>query len=456
MRRAYVAKKTSKRTGLTRYTGMYYDPTGTPRSAGTYDDELEALTAARAEQNKKVAGSLDAMTLAQKRAVSFGEFWPIFQRHHRVEPNTMQTYFGNWINHVRPYLKTARIATFDATDAVQYFTALADAGVSVTMRRACRSVVSPMIGLSIVMGYRTTNPVRGLNVGKQPANKSIKVINETVFWELCDRLPLPAQRLFAEYLISTGVRFCEAISAQEGDLDYASGMLSVRRSTVEVARQFHPAGGRFVTRPYTKNGEHRRFKIGRPLVDKIRAHVTEHGMKPGDLIFPVRLFMPDTAWVNLPHCGDDEMAAARTTQFVSPITGNLVSHATVSTYRKHGCRCGPCVQTYRDYRSAYRVEKMARKGKVTRRRVRRDGNDYLAPSEWSNIWIPARQAGRCRGHPLPAAALARLAAARQRGAAARRAGPARPPRPDLHHPLRVGAGRRKRHRRHHHERPARL
>jgi integrase len=234
--------------------------------------------------------------------------------------------------------------------------------------------------------------VKGVSVGKQAANKSIKVVNETVFWQLCNRLPLETQRLFAEYIISTGVRFCEAISFQEGDLDYETGMLTVCRSTVEVARQFHPTGGRFFTRPYTKNGEHRRFKIGRPLVSKIKAHVIKHGMTTGDLIFPVRLFMPETAWVNLPRCTPEEMEAAAQTSFISPVTGNRVSHCKVSTYRKHGCRCGPCVQTYRDYRSAYRVEKMARRGKVTRQRVRRDGNDFIAANEWSRIWIPARRA----------------------------------------------------------------
>ncbi|MFF4242765.1 hypothetical protein ACFYYL_43475 [Actinomadura geliboluensis] len=94
MRQPYVARKVSKRTGATRYTGMYYDTTGTPRSAGTYDDELQALTAARREQNRSESGVLWEMTPTQRRAMTFEEFWPIFQRHHRVEPNTMQTYFG--------------------------------------------------------------------------------------------------------------------------------------------------------------------------------------------------------------------------------------------------------------------------------------------------------------------------------------------------------------------------
>jgi hypothetical protein len=127
-------------------------------------------------------------------------------------------------------------------------------------------------------------------------------------------------------------------------------------------------------------------------VNKIQAHVKEHEMKRGDLIFPVRLFMPDTAWVNLPRCTEEEMLAAAETTFISPITGKPVTHCKISTYVKHKCRCGPCVQAYRDHRSAKRVEKMARQGKVTRRRIRRDGNDFIASSEWSNIWIPAREA----------------------------------------------------------------
>ena len=392
MRQPYVTKKLSKRTKTTRYTAMYYDDKGTPRSAGTYDDDAEALAAARREQGKKTGDSLGGMTLAQKRAVTFGEFWPIFQRFHQVEPNSMQNYYSIWVNQVRPYLREARIATFNSTDAIVYLTTLADDGVTVCMRKKARTLLSAMIRLAILMEYRSTNPVRGIEVGKEPANKSIRVINETVFWKLCAQLPLETQKLFAEFIISTGVRFCEAISFQEGDLDYETGMLTVCRSTVELTRQFHPTGGRFLTRPYTKNGEHRRFKIGRPLVEKIMKHVATHGIQPGELIFPVRLFMSETAWVNMPHCTQEEVIAARATFFISPVTGKKVHHGVTSTYRKHNCRCGPCVQRYRDERAERRIRTMARKGKVTSQRVRRDGNDYLGPTEWNKIWLAARTA----------------------------------------------------------------
>ncbi|MFG2005518.1 hypothetical protein ACGFNU_40860 [Spirillospora sp. NPDC048911] len=127
------------------------------------------------------------MTPAEKRKVTFEEFWPIFQRHHRVEPNTMQQYFSVWINHIHPFLRAKHIATFDSTQAIKYFTALTETGRSVNTRKAARSTLSAMIGLSKQMNYRDDNPVSGLNVGKQAANK---VINETVFWTMVSHLPL--------------------------------------------------------------------------------------------------------------------------------------------------------------------------------------------------------------------------------------------------------------------------
>ncbi len=158
MRRPYVTKKVSRRSGQTRYTGMYYDGVGKLRSAGMYGDELEALTAARQEQGKRPSTVAGSMTLAEKRAVTFERFWPIFQRHHQVEPNTMQGYFTSFHNHVRPYLREARIATFGPADAINYFTNLAEVGATVNTRKSCRTVISSMINLAIKTGIPHHQP----------------------------------------------------------------------------------------------------------------------------------------------------------------------------------------------------------------------------------------------------------------------------------------------------------
>ena len=40
-----------------------------------------------------------------------------------------------------------------------------------------------MAGTCGIDASNPANPVKGMEVGKEPANKSIKVINETVFWQ---------------------------------------------------------------------------------------------------------------------------------------------------------------------------------------------------------------------------------------------------------------------------------
>ena len=62
------------------------------------------------------------------------------------------------------------------------------------------------------------------------------------------------------------------------------------RSTVEVTARYHPTGDRFLTREYTKNGEHRRFKIDHETAVMVQEHIKAEGTGPGQVIFPVRLF----------------------------------------------------------------------------------------------------------------------------------------------------------------------
>ena len=58
-------------------------------------------------------------------------------------------------------------------------------------------------------------------------------------------------------------------------------MQSVNKSTVEVTAEFHPEGFRFLTRNYTKNGEHRRFKIDHSVAVMVQEHIADNGIKPG-------------------------------------------------------------------------------------------------------------------------------------------------------------------------------
>ena len=64
-------------------------------------------------------------------------------------------------------------------------------------------------------------------------------------------------------LVSSGLRFCEAIGLQPSDFDFEAGIPEVARSVVKVSRQHHPQGKTFLVRDYTKNGQTRRLKLDR-------------------------------------------------------------------------------------------------------------------------------------------------------------------------------------------------
>jgi integrase len=95
-----------------------------------------------------------------------------------------------------------------------------------------------------------------------------------------------AARVLARLGVSSGARLCELISFIPKDFDFAADMLAVRRSTVEVTAKYHPTGDRFLTREYTKNGQHRRFKVDHAVSEMTWEHIALHGIGPGQVIFP--------------------------------------------------------------------------------------------------------------------------------------------------------------------------
>jgi hypothetical protein len=55
--------------------------------------------------------------------------------------------------------------------------------------------------------------------------------------------------------------------------DFEAGILEVARSVVTVSRQHHPQRKTFLIRDYTKNGQTRRLKLDRAVVELVRGHV---------------------------------------------------------------------------------------------------------------------------------------------------------------------------------------
>ena len=141
-------------------------------------------------------------------------------------------------------------------------------------------------------------------------------------------------------------------------------MLAVRRSTVEVTAKYHPTGDRFLTREYTKNGEHRRFKVDHAVSEMVREHIALHGIGPGQVIFPVRLFASTEA------AGRDRLTQEQIDAL--GFTDELPN--------------GGCKQWSSDYARDRKRRRTGRSAREWSPAWRNDPTGYLGADVWRRIW----------------------------------------------------------------------
>ena len=194
--------------------------------------------------------------------------------------------------HVIPFLGGCRLAETDRTVARNYITALQEAGRSANTIRQAKVVLGAMFGMAVADGYLDYNPFHDVKIPKVPGRRAIKVATPEQFLKVRACLPTKPAQVFSTLLVSSGLRFCEAIGLQPADFDFQAGILEVARSVAKVSRQHHPQGKTFLVRDYTKNGQTRRLKLDRAVVELVHRHVIEHGIGETDLIFSVELVVP--------------------------------------------------------------------------------------------------------------------------------------------------------------------
>jgi site-specific recombinase XerD len=278
-----------------RYRGMYKAADGRYRSAGTFSSEERALEVAReaerhaAEVAAGAAGGLDPVIRATR---TIKEYAPIFLRHHQVEGNTKDTYAGTLRLHVIPFLGGCRLAETDRTVARNYVTALQESGRSANTIRQAKVVLGALFSMAVSDGYLDYNPFHDLKIPKVPGRRAIKITTTEQFLKVRACLPTKPAQVLATLLVSSGIRFCEAIGLQPDDFDFDACVLEVARSVVKVSRRHHPQGKTFLVRDYTKNGQTRRIKLDSAVVELVRVLVAELGIGKSDVIFPAEQVAP--------------------------------------------------------------------------------------------------------------------------------------------------------------------
>jgi integrase len=241
--------------------------------------------------------------------------------------------------------------------------------------------------MAVADGYLDYNPFHDVRIPKVPGRRAIKIATPEQYLKVRACLPTKPARVFSTLLVSSGLRFCEAIGLQPADFDFEAGILEVARSVVKVSREHHPQGKTFLVRDYTKNGLTRRLKLDQAVVELVRGHVVEYGIDAtgvlfsADLVVPPRRTKPGLTEEQLRALGDCE-----------PVGGRVYAHGTLGGYVQAKCRCEGCRQWARDYgRERMRVRRAAASGTVRRRWEKsRDADEaYLDELIWNRIWAQA-------------------------------------------------------------------
>ena len=197
-----------------------------------------------------------------------------------------------------------------------------------------------------------------------------------------DCLPDDQSKLLVETDVESGLRWGELTELRVRDLEFATRMLTVSRAVVQVHPQFHPEGARFLVKPYPKDQEYRRFKLGVQITAKLKDHVTERGLGWDDLIF--KMPVQDRPRTLVPRLNADRDAPLGRTE--PNAAGHRYRHGTLTGYSLGRCRCDYC----RDAYCRYRAERRAN-GKDDPRGLRTCDTDGHIPAQWfrETVWRPA-------------------------------------------------------------------
>ncbi len=116
------------------------------------------------------------------------------------------------------------------------------------------------------------HPCRGVKIPTVPATPRTIVTPEQ-FDAIYAALPDADAQLLVETAIETWLRWGELTELRPGDLDLASRMMTVSRKVIELNREFHPDGRRFLVKRYPKDKECRRLKLSPQIIAKLKAHI---------------------------------------------------------------------------------------------------------------------------------------------------------------------------------------
>jgi len=385
------SQKRIAKDGAKRYRACYRDIRGQIQTAGTFSSKRDADKAWQRAETKLGEGRLNDPRRGRQTFHRYvtEEWLP----HHVMEATTREAYTYQIGKHILPWFGPMRMNEIMPAQVREWVTGLQARGVSAASIQKVRFILSAIFTTALD-DVTFLHPCKGIKTPTVP-RKPLKIITPEQFDAIYDALPGNAWRLLIETDIESGLRWGELTEFRVRDLDPATRILTVSRAVVQVDPKFHPAGQRFLVKPYPKDKEYRRLKLSQQLTGKLTAHITGARLGEDDLLFT----MPGR---HSPAARLRALPDPATLGFTTPnAAGRRYRHGTMSGYNAGKCRCTHCTDAAAIYRAARRTA-----GKDQPRQPRTVDTDGHISRDWfrQNIWNPALdRAGltfRVRAHDL--------------------------------------------------------
>src|SRR6266568_2882198 len=369
-------KKRVGKDGKLRYTAVYVDLRGSERSAGTFSSAKAADRAwQKAEVELRQGRVGDPARGRQTLRKYVEERW---LPNHVIEPTTREKYAYYLRAHIFPVLGPMRMADIFPEHIREWIAGMQREGQSPWTIQYCKSSILNSIFTTALNDQVTyIHPCRGVKIPTVPATPR-SIITPEEFDAIYAALPDADAQLLVETAIESGLHWGELTELRVSDLDLVSRMLTVSRKVIELNREFHPDGKRFLVKHYPKDKEYRRLKLSGQIVAKLKAHIKARKLGPDTLLFARRV--PAALPLSV-------VAEPGTLGFTEPNeAGRRYRHGTLSAYNAGKCRCMSCRRAFADYRAEHRAA-----GGASPRQPRTLGEDEHIGRNWFRriVWHPA-------------------------------------------------------------------
>jgi integrase len=282
---AYAEKKTLK-GGKVAYYAVYTGPDGRRRTAGSFASKRDAEKAADAEEKSVSAGSWVDPLQAKMTFRSYVEtyYWPTTVH---LEVSTRSAYRYYLDRHFLPVFGDLQMRLISPSTVQAWVNEVSQGKLAARSVVKYHALLHKIFSRAVIDRVVPANPCGHTELPKVVTQPK-RIITVAQFEAILTNIPA-RYRTMVLLAIETGVRWGELVALRPCDVDFTKGVLTVRRTIVEVARKNSPTGERCFVKDYPKDDEQRQISIDRATCKLLREHMMEYKVRDDALLFTSRV-----------------------------------------------------------------------------------------------------------------------------------------------------------------------